>query len=235
MLQAIRAKLICFLGVIIFITACEKDTPEEEPPQPTVYTFTAPDSLVFEHIGTKQIEISIQSSKPTSLFGAILKDVNGIFVTSSQEIQIPANESRTINVRLTQNSAPPGAYPAVLEVWIYNENMVYKNKTIQLVYAPNCAYTYRNHQNGQITYVLNGIPQNKTITCAYNDEGQLVVTGLTPYQVKLNFDCAAQTVTMQPLTHNGDYMTGTGMIEGDEIVLQMFSDGVVHSNSRIRI
>jgi hypothetical protein len=82
--------------------------------------------------------------------------------------------------------------------------------------------------------VSSGNLLNKTISCSYNLDGQLVVSGLTVYDVVLNADCTNQTVTMVPLVNNGFYMTGTGQIQGDEIALQIFSDGNLHSNSRIK-
>jgi len=45
---------------------------------------------------------------------------------------------------------------------------------------------------------------------------------------------AQQNVTMVHLITNNFYITGEGEIEGDEIALKIFSNGNLHSNSRIK-
>jgi len=119
-------------------------------------------------------------------------------------------------------------------VSVPGENNAIRTKNISLIYRPNCLYNFRNHIYGQITFVSSGNLLNKTISCSYNLDGQLVVSGLTVYDVVLNADCTNQTVTMVPLVNNGFYMTGTGQIVGNDIVLQIFSNGNLHSNSRIK-
>lgn len=218
------------LLVIASFSSCKED--DEPIPQQTEYSFTCNDSLIFEHSGTIPYSVAIQCASSKE-FGASFQTVTGGFDVSSQ-LTIPSNESRNFNVSFNQTFATPGVYPADLSVSIFNENNTPKNKTVYFVYRPNCGYAFRNYTIGQITFVSNGILLNKNITCAYNTSGQLVVSGLTTFDVTLNFNCDNNTVTMNPVVNNGFLNTGNGQIEGTEIALQMYSDGVLHSNSRIK-
>ena len=221
--------VVCLFFIVF--SSCEK---EEDPiPQPTEFSFTAGDSLIFETSGTLPYAVSVQCATAKE-FGASLQSLTGGFDIGLQSLSIPSNESRDFNVQFNQTNATPGVYPAPLTVSIFNENNTPKTKTVYFVYRPNCAYTFKNHSIGQITFVSNGILLNKNITCAYNTSGQLVVSGLTTFDVTLNFDCENNTVTMDPFVNNGFLNTGNGQIEGNEIALQMYSDGVLHSNSRIK-
>jgi hypothetical protein len=219
------------LLAIASISSCKED--EEPISQQTEFSFTSNDSLIFEHSGTLPYSVAVQCASSKEL-GASFETVTGGFDVGSQ-LTIPSNESRNFNVSFNQTFATPGAYPADLSVSIFNENSTPKTKTVYFVYRPNCGYAFRNYTIGQITYVSNGNLLNKNITCAYNSSGQLVVSDLTAFfDVKLNFDCTNNTVTMDPVVNNGFLYTGSGQIEGTEIALQMYSDGVLHSNSRIK-
>ena len=220
---------IVFLFFSVF-SSCEKE--EDPTPQPSEFSFTAGDSLIFEHSGTLPYAVSVQCATAKE-FGASIQSLTGGFDIGFQSLSIPSNESRDFNVQFNQNFTTPGVYPAQLSVSIFNENNTPKTKTVYFVYRPNCAYAFKNHNIGQITFVSNGILDPKNITCAYNTSGQLVVSGLTTFDVTLNFDCENNTVTMDSVVINGFLTTGNGQIVGNEILLQMYSDGVLHSNSRI--
>ena len=153
----------------------------------------------------------------------------------ADDTPIEANQTGSLELDFYQTQAEPGTYTGKVRVSVPNENNAIQYKDIKLVYRPNCMYDFREHVYGQITFVSNGQLQNKTISCTYNLEGELEVSGLTTYDVVLNADCDNQTVTMVPLINNGFYMTGSGQIEGNEIALQIFSNGVIHSNSRIKL
>ena len=229
MKNSILYTLFC-LSILAFSSCKEEE--EEDPILPTEFSFTSNDSLIFETSGTLPYAVSVQCASAKE-FGASFQNVTGGFYFGNQSLTIPSNESRNFNVQFNQTFATPGVYTADLSVSIFNENNTPKTKTVCFVYRPNCAYNFRNHNIGQITFVSNGILLNKNITCAYNTSGQLVVSGLTTFDVVLNFDCDNNTVTMESLVNNGFLTTGSGQIEGNEIVLQMYSDGVLHSNSRI--
>ncbi len=219
------------LLAIATISSCKKD--EEPAPQPTEFTYTANDSIVFEHSGTMPYSVAVQCS----LGKEFISSFSGLFDSFSSggtTLSIPSNESRSFNISFNQFGVTPGAYPCTLSVAVPNENNALKTKVVQMVYRPNCGYAFRNYTIGQITFVSNGILLNKTISCSYNTSGQLVVSGLTTFDVTLNFDCTNNTVTMDPVVNNGFLNTGSGQIEGTEIALQMYSDGVLHSNSRIK-
>lgn len=218
------------LLAIASISSCKED--EEPISQQTEFSFTSNDSLIFEHSGTLPYSVAVQCALSKEL-GASFETVTGGFDVGSQ-LTIPSNESRNFNVSFNQTFATPGAYPADLSVSIFNENSTPKTKTVYFVYRPNCGYAFRNYTIGQITYISNGSLLNKNITCTYNSSGQLVVSGLTTFDVTLNFNCDNNTVTMVPLVINGFLTTGNGQIEGTEIALQMYSDGELHSNSRIK-
>lgn len=222
---------IILLLVIATISSCKK---EEEPlPQPTEFTFSANDSLVFEHSGTLPYSVAVQCS----LGKEFISSFSGLFDSFSNggtTIAIPSNEIRSFNISFNQFGVNPGVYPCTLSVAVPNENNALKTKVVQMVYRPNCGYAFRNYTIGQITFLSNGILLNKNISCAYNTSGQLVVSGLTTFDVILNFNCANNTVTMEPEVINGFLTTGSGQIEGTEIALQMYSDGALHSNARIK-
>ena len=217
--------------VVIGFQSCKKNTDTD--PLPVVFSFTAPDTLEFEHSGAMPLEVSVQCTQEKQ-FGASLSGLNAAFSDGYQQLLISSNQSASFNIQFYQTNALPGTYPCQLTVSVANENNTPQSKTIQLKYTPNCAYNYRNYQNGEITYQSNGTLLNKSINCTYNDQGQLAVSGLTTYTVVLNFDCPSQTVTMQPLTNLGFYMTADGSIQGQDIVLTMYSDGNLHAVARIK-
>jgi hypothetical protein len=229
MKNSILYTLTCISLLAISSFRC-KD--EDDPILPTEFSFSSNDSLVFETSGTLPFPVGVQCASAKE-FGASFQSLTGSFDVGNQSLTIPSNESRNFNVQFDQTFATPGVYPANLTVSIFNENNTPKSKTVYFVYRPNCAYNFRNHNIGQITFESNGILLYKNITCAYNTTGQLVVSGLTTFDVVLNFDCDNNTVTMESLINNGFLTEGSGQIEGNEIVLQMFSNGVLHSNSRL--
>ncbi|MCF8277026.1 MAG: hypothetical protein K9J17_09840 [Flavobacteriales bacterium] len=59
------------------------------------------------------------------------------------------------------------------------------------------------------------------------------VVGLTTYQVVLNLNCSTGTVTMDPITNIGSYMTADGTIQGSVIHLNFYSDGAQHAMAQI--
>lgn len=228
-----KSTLLSFLALsVLLVSSCNKDD-ETETPTPTEFTYTANDSLIFEHSGTLPYAVAVQSNSGKGFISSI----SGLFDSFSNggtTLSIPSNESRSFNISFYQTGVTPGVYPCSLTVAVPNENNAIKTKVIQMVYRPNCGYAFRNYTIGQITYISNGELLNKNITCAYNTSGQLVVSGLTTFDVVLNFNCENSTVTMDPEVINGFLTTGSGQIEGTEIALQMYSDGVLHSNSRIK-
>lgn len=228
-----KKSLTFILTAFVCFSSCKKD--ETEQPKPTQFSFSIPDSLVFEHSDTKPIPVSVQSESAKTFYATFESLPPNGFGYFQNPIEIEANQSGNLNLDFYQTQVTPGTYIADVRVSLPNENNAIQNKEIKLVYRPNCLYAMRNHVYGQITFVSNGSPLNRTIDCEYDTEGRLVISGLTTYDVKLTADCENQTVTMVPLINNGFYMTGSGQIEGNEIALQIYSDGALHSNSRIRL
>jgi hypothetical protein len=228
--QKISSSLTVLLLIFLF-SSCKKSE-VTDPPEPQ-FSFLASDSIVFIHSGAITYTVSVQAEAGKEL-GARLQNLPTGFSVSETEIIIPANESRSFSVSLNQIQVQPGTYPCDLNVTIYNTNVAPKRKTVQLVFAPNCAYAFQNHVNGRITYASNGIAENRNINCVYTAQGQLAVSGLSPYTMIFNVDCEAQTVNMQPLTNNGFYMTANGQINGSEINFQLYSDGTLFANGLIR-
>ncbi|MCF8278275.1 MAG: hypothetical protein K9J17_16225 [Flavobacteriales bacterium] len=226
-------RLFALLGVCLNLIGMQSCTKESDPPQTTEFNFTAPDTVVFEHSDTKTLEVSVMSATAMD-FVANLSCDNSSFQYGG-EIVIASNQSGTFNIQFNQFGVAPASYDCNLTVSVANENNLPQSKSIQLRYAPNCAYDFKDHQNGQITYQINGNLQNRSIDCSYNNEGQLVVDGLTTYQVVLNLNCSAGTVTMDPITNIGSYMTADGTIQGSVIHLNFYSDGALHAVGKISI
>ena len=230
----IKNSLFCIvLGMLSLLSACKKD--EQPQPQPTQFSFTIPDSVVFEHSGTQVVPVSVQSTSSKSFIAKFETLPPNAFLYLGGEIPIEANQSENLEFDFYQTLATPGDYTGVVRVAVPNENNAIQTKDIRLVYRPNCLYAFRNHVYGQITFESSGNLLNRTIDCEYDTEGRLVVSGLTTYDVKLTANCENQTVSMVPLINNGFYMTGSGQIEGNEIALQIYSNGEIHSNSRIKL
>ncbi|MEX1189871.1 MAG: hypothetical protein WED33_11480 [Bacteroidia bacterium] len=229
-----KFKILLSIIALVVIASCKK---EDDPKQPevTLFSFTIPDSVVFEHSETKSIPVTVLSESAKTFYATFEELPPSAFGYFDNDIPIEANQTGNLELDFYQTFANPGNYTGTVRVSVPNENNAIQYKDIKLIYRPNCMYDFRDHIYGQITFVSNGNPQNKTIDCTYNLEGQLEVSGLTTYDVVLNADCENQTVTMVPLINNGFYMTGTGQIEGNEIALQIYSDGDLHSNSRIRL
>jgi len=215
-------------GVLI---SCKKD--EQPEPEPTAFTYTAADSLVFEHTGTLPYAVAVQSASGKEFISSF-SGLGASFLDGGTTLTIPSNQSRSFNIYFNQVGANPGVYPCTLSVAVPNENNALKTKIVQMVYRPNCGYVFRNYTFGEITYQINGILENRGITCEYNIDGQLEVVGLVPFQINLNFNCSNATVTMDPVLHLGNVVTCTGAIEGSEIALQFFNDGEYNAVGRIK-
>ncbi len=229
-----KAKLLgLFLIAVALFSSCTKEDPDSPNPA-TEFSFNAPDELVFKNSGTKALAVAVNGSSSKE-FVVRLSDLNNAFFAGvSQQIVVTGGATATFEVPFNQHNMQPGEYPAKLEVSVANENVPSQSKTIKMVYTPNCGWDFRNHANGEITYEINGILQNKVINCNYNNEGKLQVSGLAGYAMTLEFDCGAQTVSMIPLTHLGEYHTANGQIEGNEIAIQVFSDGNLHATARVK-
>jgi hypothetical protein len=224
-------KLAFLFAILVALASCDKE--DETQPEATAFTFTASDSLIFEHSGVLPYAVAVQSESGKSFIATF----SGLFdsFVGNVTLSIPSNESRSIDVSFNQFGVNPGAYPCTLTVAVPNENNAVKTTTVQMVYKPNCAYAFRNYTIAEITYEINGILENRSIACSYNASGQLEVVGLTPFLIKLNFDCSNSTVEMDPTLHLGNVVTCTGTIEGSEIALQFFNDGVFNATGRIKL
>lgn len=229
----IKPRLQIVLSISLLLLGMQSCTKESEPAPTTEFSFTAPDTVIFEHSGTKTLEVSVQSNSAMD-FVANLSCDNSSFQYGG-EIVIASNQSGTFNIQFNQFGVAPASYDCNLTVSVANENDLPQSKNIQLRYAPNCGYDFKNHQNGQITYQINGNPQNRSVDCSYNNEGQLEVVGLTTYPVVLNLNCSTGTVTMDPITNIGSYMTADGTIQGSVIHLNFYSDGAPHAVAQISI
>jgi hypothetical protein len=229
-----KFRILLSIIALLVIASCKK---EDDPKQPEVtqFSFSIPDSVVFEHSQTKSIPVTVMSETNKTFYATFEELPPYAFGHFADDTPIEANQTGSLELDFYQTQAEPGTYTGKVRVSVPNENNAIQYKDIKLVYRPNCMYDFREHVYGQITFVSNGQLQNKTISCTYNLEGELEVSGLTTYDVVLNADCDNQTVTMVPLINNGFYMTGSGQIEGNEIALQIFSNGVIHSNSRIKL
>lgn len=219
------------LGMLVCMSACKKDEQQEQ--EPTAFTFTAADSLIFDHTGTLPYAVAVQSASGKEFISSF-SGLGASFLDGGTTLTIPSNQSRSFDIYFNQVGADPGIYPCTLTVAVPNENNALKTKIVQMVYRPNCGYPFRNYTFGEITYQINGILENRAINCSYNIDGQLEVEGLVPFQINLNFNCANATVSMDPVLHLGNVVTCTGSIEGSEVALQFFNDGVLNANGRIR-
>lgn len=226
-----RATLFALILFSFCSTSCKDNEPSEVLETP--FDFSASDSVVFEHSGTKPFTVGLTSTAG-KLLGAELGPMPGGFSVSSDELEIEANSSRDFSIQFNQNSANPGVYNTTLTTFIYNENSTPKSKQVYLVYRPQCEYEYRNYTYGRITYLINGAVINKNVTCSYTAEGKLLVTDLTYYDVLLDINCQTGAVTMQPLIHLSNYVTGSGSVVNGEIQLQIFDEGDLSANAIIR-
>ncbi len=217
-------------GLALLLTACQK---EGEEVSESPFTISSGDSLVFEHSGTKPFAVSTTAGAG-KLLGIRLETLPVGFSVLESELSVEANSTRNFTIQFNQFDMNPGVYSASLRGSIYNENSTPKSKQVYLVYRPNCAFEYRNFTYGRITYVINGIPNNESIQCSYTTEGKLLVEGLTPYDMILDFDCSTGAVTMQPLIHLGNYVTATGSVVGGEILLNFYNEGNLTANALLR-
>jgi hypothetical protein len=227
----ISVKFLLYTLLIGFLHSCKKD--EQLQPEPTAFTYTAADSLIFEHTGNLPYAVAVQSTSGKEFISSF-SGLGASFLDGGTTLTIPSNQSRSFDIYFNQVGANPGVYPCTLSVAVPNENNALKTKIVQMVYRPNCGYPFRNYTFGEITYQINGLLENRAITCNYNGDGQLEVDGLVPFQINLNFNCADATVTMDPVLHLGNVVTCTGAIEGTEVALQFVNDGALNAIGRIK-
>lgn len=225
---------ITFLAISIFFGAQSCKDKKEEVPAKTEFAIEAPDALVWEHTEGKYLTVKIISETNTE-FSAYLSDVPEKFGKNHQHLFINTSQSKHFELYYNQFNASPESHTCQLTVHPVNDQANTKTKNIQLVYAPNCIFDFRNHTSGEITYVINQLTENKAINCSYNMEGKLVVNNLTLFQIILDADCENGTVTMKPLTHMGLYKTGNGTIQGNAIHLNIYDNGSLSSQSQIKL
>ena len=180
----ISVKFLLYTLLIGFLHSCKKD--EQPEPEPTAFTYTAADSLIFEHTGTLPYAVAVQSTSGKEFISSF-SGLGASFLDGGTTLTIPSNQSRSFDIYFNQVGANPGVYPCTLSVAVPNENNALKTKIVQMVYRPNCGYPFRNYTFGEITYQINGILENRAISCEYNIDGQLEVVGLVPFQINLNF------------------------------------------------
>ena len=214
----------------LLFSTCKKEA-EEVTESP--FTISSGDSLVFEHTGSQAFAVSATAAAG-KLLGIRLESLPNGFSVAESELSVEANSTRNFTVQFNQFDIDPGVYSASLRGSIYNENSTPKSKQVYFVYRPTCAYECRNFTYGRITYVINGIPDNRSVQCAYTTDGRLEVEGLTPYTFYLDFNCGASTVTMQPLIHLGNYITASGTVVNGEILLEIYNEGNLTANAMIR-
>jgi hypothetical protein len=217
--------------VLFFFNAC-KD--KSTPPSETEFTFTATDSLVFEHCDTLPILVT-PSCALNKEFGVNMTDLASIFSTPSNSLITNSNTSASFDIRLSNTTnVVPGKYSCNIITNITNENSTPKNKSVKIIYRPNCAYNYIGYVNGNITYIINGIQVNKSITCTYTSEGYLKILNLSNAgSIELKMNCASNTATIVPKTINGNYCSGSAQLAGNQINLQIYSNGTLNANAVI--
>lgn len=228
-----KFNLALSIFTLVVLASCKKEDDPKQP-DPTQFSFAIPDSVVFEHSQTQSIPVTVTSESAKTFYATFDELPPYAFGHYTGDIEIAANQTGNLELDFFQTQANPGTYEGVVKVSVPNENNAIQYKDIKLVYRPNCGYAFRNYTIAELTYVINGTLLNKSITCAYNLDGQLEVEGLTPYMLTLDLNCSNSTVSMFPLIHLGDLVTCTGTIEGSEIALQFFNDGVLNSFGRIK-
>lgn len=214
---------ISFLGA-----ACSSTDDDTMETVPAVTSISGTDSIVFEHSGTGTLQVNAISSNGAGMIATIRELPSG-FTLVQNDLALPAS----FEIQFNQTNTIPFRRTAQVEVAIPNVNATPLSKTVYLVYRPTCAYDFIEHSIGQITYAINGILNQNSITCSYNNQGQLVVVGLTPFTVVLDINCTSGAVTMPSTLHLGNIVTASGNINGNAIDLIFFNDGVQNAVARI--
>jgi hypothetical protein len=215
------------------VTSCKEDTGTS--PAETAFTLQASDSIVFEHADT----LNIQASSTCAIdkeFAFTLSNLSTIFTPEQSSIISRSNLKANFGIRFKNiQSYTAGTFPCVVTGNVTNENSTPQSKTVKVIYRPNCAYNYRKHVNGTITYTINGILLNRSITCSYTDEGYLKIENLSNAgSFELKFDCSNNNATIVPKTVNGHYLSGTAQITGNNIAIQMYSDGNLNATMEVK-
>lgn len=217
--------LLCFA---LLMSSCSSKDDDNLDLRPAVTSISGTDSIVFEHSGTGTLQVNAVSSNGASMI-AVLRDLPAGFTLAQNDLALPAS----FELQFNQTNATPFRRTAQVEVAIPNVNATSLTKTVYLVYRPNCAYNYIDHSIGQITYAINGILNQNSISCSYNTEGQLEVEGLTPFTVVLNINCSTGAVNMPSTLHLGSIITATGNVNGNAIDLTFSNDGEENAVARI--
>jgi hypothetical protein len=198
----------------------------------TTINYTVQDSVVFTEGKTVSVPISVTNTTDPNLkyVANFYPGSNASkFVFSQNSVVINANSTSSIDVKysLFDLNKAPTTVQVPFEITKANVNFVPIKRNINFVYRPNCAHTYNGYKNGQITYVINGILLYKSITCNYNEDGNLEVAGLTNNgeDYILIFNCSANSISLKPHTVNGNYYTGNGYVHNGIITLNIFSNG----------
>lgn len=227
MKNIVYSSIALFLGLFI-ISSCGKSKNEE--PAKTDFTINTPDTLVFDNWKTLILPITIShlSGPVAGEFSNSLQVLDNVTMfPKTSDLIIPINDSRNLEIGYTGPNMVPGIYTSELATTQLNiNNPISKKKKIYLVSRPNCAFNFANHINGNITYNINGIKVNKSINCNYEIDNSLRVTNLRTFPIFLNMNCSAGTVSVKPVTNNGNLYAGSGTINGNKINLTLTSNGV---------
>lgn len=226
------------LVFVILATGCnKKKTGETTDPNYVDFSVAVQDTLLFDNLKELTLPVSVQriSGASTGDCKLTFETIdNPNFSVSANDLSCPINDSRSFTVRYNV-SLVPGIYRATITVTQFNvNNPKVVTKTVYLKVSPDCEYDYRNSKNGIITYISNGNPTNKSITCSYYSDNTLEVKNLANNRtLYLNLDCATSQVSMAPYTSGSFLYTGNGTVVGNQINFNLYSDGALFATMDI--
>lgn len=192
----------------------------------TQFEINTQNELVFEHSDEAEIYVSLTttSSSEFQVWVDAFDSSQGYTYTPNQFLLSP-NESRKFDITFDQEGQIPSNTQFKIIVKSLNSDSVLKTKTVNLKYAPSCAYNYSHYTEGNITYDATGTQENKTVTCKYRTDANLEVTGLMGSNIILKVDCNNNTVSMIPFTAFGMQFTATGYVTNGIIHLDIYTQG----------
>jgi len=223
------------ISILLLLTVLLSDCKKKGGSDTTVkktFSFQCSDTLVFDNVKSILLPVTVSSSSGN--FDLSLQNISdGNFNMIKNNVNCPANESRSLEIKYVPISVEPGIHTCQLRVVDMDDGSNVMYKTIYLVIRPACAFNFRNFINGKITYYINGIATYKSIACQYEIDNSLRVTNLSTWNINLNLDCINQTCTIKPVTVNGYLKGGTGTFTDTKISFTISDNGTAIADAEI--
>lgn len=221
-----------YLLLSVFLVACEKKDSangSNNNSSEIELAIQCPDTFIVAYDTIINLDVRGLGNREGKL--QALWNNNNVFLTTTVTNQTFKQEDYArFPIKFDQFNVRPDIYYFDVQLGYEQLGMTLKEKRVYVWYKPTCAYEFLSYHQGNITYVSNQELVNKNINCTYSSKGNLLVDGLTPYTLEFTVNCATQDMTMKPVVHLGDNITGSARVVNNQVQYTLRNNGQDHAS-----